>query len=128
MLAANGLTDLISYVCSKIENKTDLQILLNAQNQAGNSPLHWAIINNKCETAQALLELEVNTNMINEKGQTPLDIALMYELKDLIPILSKKTKLKDTDLDDDENGEIQVVKEKVTSASEFKEMFPAKNK
>ena len=44
MLAANGLTDLIPYVCSKIENKTDLHVLLNSKNQAGNSPLHWACL------------------------------------------------------------------------------------
>jgi ankyrin repeat protein len=126
MLAANGLTSLLIYVTSKIENPRDIEMLLNSQNQAGNTPLHWAIINNKVETAHKLLEMGTNPNLINEKGQTPLDVALMYQLEELIPVLSKQTKLKDTDLDDDENGEIKVVKEKVTSAKEFQEIFPAK--
>ena len=126
MLAANGLTSLLTYVTSKIDNPRDIEMLLNSQNQAGNTPLHWAIINNKAETAHKLLDMGTNPNIINEKGQTPLDVALMYHLEDLVPILAKKTKLKDTDLDDDENGDIKVVKEKVTSTEEFKEIFPKK--
>jgi ankyrin repeat protein len=128
MLAANGLTSLLTYVSSKIANKRDVEMLLNSQNQAGNTPLHWAIINNKIETAKVLLDMGTDANIINEKGQTPLDVALMYQLEDLIPILAKQTKLKDTDLDDDENGDIKVVKEKVTNAKEFQEIFPMKKK
>lgn len=128
MLAANGLTSLLCYVHSKIEKKSDVEILLNSQNQAGNTPLHWAIINNKVDTAKLLLELGTNPNMINEKGETPLDTALMYNLTELIPILSKQTKLKDTELDDDDNGDIQVVREKVTSEKEFQGMMPKPEK
>ena len=125
MLAANGLTSLIKFVESKVEKGHEFRLLLNAQNSSGNTPLHWAIINNKVESAQALLDLGTDANLINEKGETPLDIALMYELADLVPVLSKQTKIKDTELDDDDEGEIKVVKEKVTGKNECKDLFAA---
>lgn len=128
MLAANGLTSLLSHVHSKIPSQTDLQVLLDSQNHAGNTPLHWAIINNKVDTAKRLLEMGTNPNLINEKGETPLDVALVYDLTELVPILSKKTKLKDTELDDDEEGDIKVVREKVTPGQEGDAILPESQK
>ena len=72
MLAANGLTSLIKFVESKVEKGHEFRLLLNAQNSSGNTPLHWAIINNKGETAQALLDLGTDANLINEKGESLL--------------------------------------------------------
>lgn len=111
MLAANGLEDLMKYVVGKVESKVDLLTLLNSRNHMGNTPLHWAIINKNQEMSMMLVELGTDPNSINEKAQTPLDIALIYGLSDLIPFLSKITKLKDTELNEQDDPNIKIVKE-----------------
>lgn len=127
MLAANGLTELLRHVHSRLKDPRDADLLLSAQNLSGNTPLHWAIVNSHLETARVLLELGTDANLINEKGETPLDTALLYERDELVPLLSQKTLLKDTDLDDDAGG-IPVVRDKGASAQEFEGLLPGSKK
>jgi hypothetical protein len=48
---------------------------INAKDNNGNSPLHWAIKNRQYQIAENLIELEADVNAKNNDGQTPLNIA-----------------------------------------------------
>jgi len=48
---------------------------VNATNEFGNTPLHYAAAQNQVAMAAALIEAGANPNVSNNNGQTPLSIA-----------------------------------------------------
>ena len=54
-----------------------LQTLLNPpkQTREGNTPLHYCVIQNQCESMRLLLRSGANAGLANKNGKTPLSIA-----------------------------------------------------
>lgn len=48
---------------------------VNATNEFGNTPLHYAAAQNQVDMAAVLIEAGANPNVSNNNGQTPLSIA-----------------------------------------------------
>ena len=75
MASANGhvlvIQALVSY--SKAYNKT---LLLEERNSGGNTPLHWAVLNNQLQVVKLLVSLGVNCNIKNVKGLNPCELAV----------------------------------------------------
>ena len=78
----------------------------------GHSPLHWAVLNNKLECVETLLTLKADPNDINNRGQTPFDIAVEYSLGDLVKCLSQVTKLREEEMSPGDDPEIHIMKER----------------
>lgn len=55
MAAANGHTNILEALIQ--ENKN----IMNEQNSDGNTPLHWAVINNQKEIVEILIKNEVDS-------------------------------------------------------------------
>ena len=53
-------------------------IKINARDDVGNTPLHWACILGRIETARILLEHGAKVNVKNHYGKTPLHFASRY--------------------------------------------------
>lgn len=111
-MAANGHVKLMKHITTKIKNEEKLKTLLDSQNSMGHSPLHWAVLNNKQNSVDLLLELGANPNNINNKGMTPFDVAVEYNLEDLIKKLSRVTKLREDEINSEIDPDIKIVKEK----------------
>jgi len=52
---------------------------LNAADDEGDSPLHWAVREGKVEAAQALVQLGASIEQCNEDGESPLELAVSLE-------------------------------------------------
>ncbi len=53
-----------------------LGVDMEAEDRYGNTPAHYAVLNGRTETLKYLIEeVGVNVNIINKKGETPLDLA-----------------------------------------------------
>ena len=48
---------------------------INAKNNNGNTPLHWAVRLGQTETTIALINGGANVNARNDKDETPTDVA-----------------------------------------------------
>ena len=48
---------------------------LDKQTREGNTPLHYCVIQNQCESMRLLLRSGANPGMENNNGKTPLSIA-----------------------------------------------------
>ncbi|SFJ75113.1 ankyrin repeat domain-containing protein [Thermoflavimicrobium dichotomicum] len=60
---------------------------LNAQDEDGNTALHYAISKRAKQIAEILLKAGANPNIQNEKGETPLYIAVSANNKELVDLL-----------------------------------------
>lgn len=85
----NGYTPLTAHLSSNIFNKEFLQRILqynveiNGSDFDGDTPLHFAVMNNNLEAVEYLLENGANTNVKNKDGITPLHIAVKEKNYDI---------------------------------------------
>jgi ankyrin repeat protein len=71
--------------------------LVGYQDKQGNTPLHYLATYNslgdaKLKIAQMLMDNQVNYNLINKEGETPLFLAVQNNNKELFKILMRKTR------------------------------------
>ncbi|MBO6288815.1 MAG: ankyrin repeat domain-containing protein [Alphaproteobacteria bacterium] len=91
--AQASVQDLINGVKSK--NLEAVQQLLaagedvNAQNEQGNTALHYAIATDNAEMTRLLLNSGANLNAANEKGWTPLKIAEKKNVQNVTAVLAE---------------------------------------
>ncbi|MBR1825408.1 MAG: ankyrin repeat domain-containing protein [Alphaproteobacteria bacterium] len=62
---------------------------VNAANEQGNTPLHYAVATDNAEIAEILLAKGADINAANAKGWTPLKIAEKKQVPNVLPILQK---------------------------------------
>ena len=86
LMAANGNTDLLKFVLDRIELASNRKLLVNGLNENLSSPLHWAVLNRHSSIVELLLSEGSNPNEKNLENETPLDIALKYEIYDIAVI------------------------------------------
>ncbi|CAK4154436.1 unnamed protein product [Aphanomyces euteiches] len=63
-----------------IENEADI----NAKDHLGNTPLHYAVQEERDDLVESLLKKGALTNVANNEGLTPIDIAVEQSTKDLL--------------------------------------------
>lgn len=85
----NGYTPLTAHLSSNLFNKEFLDRLvqnnveINGPDFDGDTPLHFAVMNNNIEAVEYLLENGANTNVKNKDGITPLHIAVKEKNYDI---------------------------------------------
>lgn len=61
-------------------------------NVEGNTPLHWACLNNQKEAVRLLLQHGANPSSINSHDMTPVDEALTRNYQDIVDVINECTK------------------------------------
>ncbi len=74
-------------VALRIIDKLDTTQLNNNENSSKSTPLHTAVKNDMLEVVSALIKKEVNKNIKDKDGKTPIDYADNKEMKDLLKLL-----------------------------------------
>lgn len=102
----NGYTPLTAHLSSNLFNKELLDRLLqhnveiNSPDFDGDTPLHFAVMNNNLEAVEYLLENGANTNVKNKDGITPLHIAVKeknYDITGMLLLYGADRNTKDID-------------------------------
>jgi len=80
-----------------LENKADI----NAQDEQGQTPLHYAAAKSNFDTVQCLINYKANVNVCDNKGMTPLYVAIQRKSSNNIKtlLLDSSTDLTLTDKD-----------------------------
>lgn len=64
--------------------------ILNAQNKAGNTPLHWAALNGHLECVKVLLEEGSDPTICNQRGHDAVFEAELNDKKDIVEWVLKE--------------------------------------
>eukprot|EP00825_Cyclidium_porcatum_P025418 TRINITY_DN2763_c0_g1_i1.p1 TRINITY_DN2763_c0_g1~~TRINITY_DN2763_c0_g1_i1.p1 ORF type:complete len:232 (-),score=79.39 TRINITY_DN2763_c0_g1_i1:181-876(-) len=110
MASANGHINVLDILFDQMKKLTnDQQVkMINQINSDGNTPLHWAVLNNSIHTVEYLVAKNVDTSIKNQNNRTPFEEAVELEKGEIAEFLAKHTK---PDLDsykDVENENFQV--------------------
>ncbi|CAB0038135.1 unnamed protein product [Trichogramma brassicae] len=71
-VACNIRRDDLAELLLNIAKEVDQVIQIDALDKKGRTPLHWALLNGKKQTTEALLRNGANTNLADAEGLTPL--------------------------------------------------------
>lgn len=78
------LTHLITTLSNPTpQNPTQLS-LINAQNEAGNTPLHWAALNGHLECVKALIDNGADPTVTNRAGHDPVYEAEVNDRREVV--------------------------------------------
>lgn len=64
------------------------QVLINEQDDYGNTPLHLAIINNNLSISEIIIKAKANLDIKNKDFMSPIDYGLSSGVKPLIKLLN----------------------------------------
>jgi len=91
MACANGHTNIVKEILEyKVDGKQVANI--NAKNSEGNTPLHWAVLNQRKDITELLIQNNAQTDIKNKFGKTALEDALEAGQFELGEVLAKVTK------------------------------------
>ncbi|MCP4849575.1 MAG: hypothetical protein GY899_16675, partial [Verrucomicrobiaceae bacterium] len=65
----------------------DAGVDINARDQNGSTPLHWAALEGHKEIVELLINKEADVNANDNTGNTPLDLAIRYERLSIADLL-----------------------------------------
>ncbi|CAB0043427.1 unnamed protein product [Trichogramma brassicae] len=71
-VACNKRRDDLAVLLLKIAKEVDQVIQIDALDKKGRTPLHWALLNGKKQTTEALMRNGADTNLADAEGLTPL--------------------------------------------------------
>ena len=71
----------------------DLGANINAKDNEGNNCVHYAVISNNPNLVKKLIIRGADKTVVNQKNETPLDLALKNNFRDIIDILSAKNSI-----------------------------------
>jgi hypothetical protein len=78
--------------------------LINAQNKAGNTALHWAALNGHLSSVKTLLELEADPTITNQKGHDAVYEAELNDKEDVVRWVLKESESLEQGLGEAANG------------------------
>lgn len=113
----------MEYLLKIIESSDDLKPLVNAQNESGNTPLHWAALNGHLETVKLLCNSEADPLLKNQAGHDSYYEAQSNDQEDIVDYLLEHYDV--TPEDDDEDEETQ--QEEQTEQNQSKKTAPNGN-
>ena len=64
---------------------------VNLANKEGNTPLHWACVNNQKQIVVVLLQAGASASALNIHEMTPVDEALNREYQDIVDLINEYT-------------------------------------
>lgn len=74
-ISANGHLEIFKHIIEKY----DISKLVNSVNSSGNTPLHWAVLNQKFEMIKLLIQSGADIEYQNSNGETPIDLLKYIE-------------------------------------------------
>lgn len=108
MICANGHLDLLRHLVDFERQYSGNEIFIkdavNAANHAGNTPLHWAALNNHGAVVEALLALGADVGCRNAGGRTPVYEAEQRGLDEITKMLMMHLTLDDS-VESDSSGD-----------------------
>ena len=94
--------------------KEDPKLIIDAQNAAGNTPLHWASLNGHLDVVKALVTAGANVSLVNEKGYDACYYAEQNGKMEIAELLLKEGTGSDKSGDGpDRNGELDAEEDHV---------------
>lgn len=99
MAAANGHVEVLKYILSKLD-ASELKTIVNAQNDSGNTALHWTALTGSLEAAEVLVEAGADAKLKNKAGHDSIYQAEVVENEEIVEYL-----LKTVDFGNDEEEE-----------------------
>lgn len=81
--AANGHNDVIKLLFASSSEKPS-PVLINALNDAGNTPLHWAALNGHLDSVKLLVESGADVTVINRAGHDAVFEAEINDKKEVV--------------------------------------------
>ena len=93
-IAFLALSETLHIMCSKgdiwfVKRHLDKGSDVNAKDEDGMTPLHYAVEGGYNEIAELLFDKGANVNAKNENGETPLDVAIQYKQSETADLLRK---------------------------------------
>ena len=94
MLKLTHNAALIQDICKALSNPSPqspaMLAIVNAQNNSGNTPLHWAALNGHLEAVKVLLEHGADPTITNQKGHDPIYEAELNDKSDVVEWVLKE--------------------------------------
>jgi ankyrin repeat protein len=81
--------------------------VINKQNKAGNTALHWAALNGKLDAVKILFKYGADLTIKNERGRDAILEALLNDKNEIVE-WAVKTGVKDLQIGDGDDGEEEV--------------------
>ncbi|KAH8731899.1 ankyrin repeat-containing domain protein [Phaeosphaeriaceae sp. PMI808] len=81
--AANGHNDILKLFLTRNDEKAAPR-LINAVNEAGNTPLHWAALNGHLESVKLLIQSGADVTIINRAGHDAVFEAEINDKKEVV--------------------------------------------
>ncbi|CAG8971151.1 hypothetical protein HYALB_00010126 [Hymenoscyphus albidus] len=94
MAAANGYNGILQELCKDLSQPTPqnpaMLAIINAQNIAGNTALHWAALNGHLESVKVLLEQGADPTITNRRGHDAVYEAELNDKKEVVEWVLKE--------------------------------------
>lgn len=85
------VTDIVKLLSQPSPQNPTMLALMNAQNTAGNTPLHWAALNGHLECVKVLLDNGADPTITNKAGHDPVYEAELNDKKDVVEWVLKES-------------------------------------
>lgn len=102
---AGIVTDIIKLLSQPVPQSPTMLALMNGQNTAGNTPLHWAALNGHLECVKVLLDNGADPTITNKAGHDPVYEAELNDKKDVVEWVLKESESLEEGIGGGEGGD-----------------------
>lgn len=97
----------MEYLLKVIASNSELKPLVNAQNESGNTPLHWAALNGHLEVVKLLCDNEADPFLKNEVGHDAYYEAQSNDQEEIVDYLLERYDVIPDEDEETENNETE---------------------